>query len=196
MPAKPLHNETELLAKVAGGDQRAFRIIYEYYGGKTYLFAMRILNSDVLAEEVMQLTMLKLWQLGEELKEINNLDAYLNTITRNTCYNVIRRRKLEHQANEYIRLNYSDVDNDTEELIKLNETKKVLQDAIDALPQYHRAVYQLCHQEGLKYEEAAERLNLSKSTVQTYMKLSLRFLRNHLAKNGDIGVLIIIFKLF
>lgn len=196
MANKSLPDERELLAKVAGGDQRAFRMIYDFYSKKTYLFALRILNSEVMAEEVMQVTMLKIWQLGEGLNEISHLDAYLNTITRNTCYNMIRRLKLERKASEHISADFSELDDDTQQLIQLNETKKILRDAVDALPVYQRQVYQLCHQEGLKYEEAAERLNLSKSTVQTYMKLSLRFLRDRLAKDGEITAMLIILKLF
>lgn len=196
MATIPLENEPELLAKVARGDQRAFKLIYDYYSKKSYFFAFKILGDEAKAEEVMQLTMLKLWQKGEELKFIVNLDSYLNVITKNTCYNVLRRSKLEQKANEYFGNNHSEIDDDTQLVIQLNETKRILQNGVDALPAYQREVYQLCHQQGLKYEEVAERLNLSRSTVQTYMKLSLRFLRDYLSKNGDIAVFIIILKLF
>jgi RNA polymerase sigma-70 factor (ECF subfamily) len=194
MAKMTLDNESELLGRIADGDQRAFRVLYDFYGKKAYLFALRILGSELLAEEVMQLSMLKVWQLGEGLRSIVNLDAYLNTLTRNTCYNLLRRAKLEKKLSAHIGGNYSELHDDTQELIQLNETKKVLQNAIDALPLYQRQVYVLCHQEGLKYEEAAERLNLSRATVQTYMKLSLRFLREELAKNGNIAVIVILYS--
>lgn len=189
-------DEKELLEKVADGDQHAFRIIYDRYSKKIYYFASRILNSDVLAEEVMQVVMLKLWQMGPELHGINNLEAYLNKTSRNSCYNVLRRLKLEHKASDDLAKDWSEDHNDTEELILLNETKKLVQDGLDAMPAYQRQVYELCYQQGLKYEEAAEKLGLSVNSVQSYMKLALRFLRNYIRTHTDVAVLLIILKLF
>ncbi|MNY40859.1 Sigma-70, region 4 [compost metagenome] len=53
-------------------------------------------------------------------------------------------------------------------------------------------MYHLCHQEGLKYEEVAERLNISKLTVKTHMQHALRFLRNYVSTHTDIAVLVIL----
>lgn len=189
-------DEKELLERVATGDERAFRTIYDRYSKKVFYFANHILNSDVLAEEVMQVVMLKLWQMGPELAIINNLEAYLNTASRNSCYNVLRRLKLEHKASDDLAKDWTENHNDTEELILLNETKKLVQDGLNAMPAYQRQVYELCYQQGLKYEEAAEKLGLSVNSVQTYMKLALRFLRHYIRTHTDVAALLIILKLF
>lgn len=178
------------------GDEHAFGILYEQYHKKIYVFALQILNAQTFAEEVMQVTMLKLWQMGNALTTINNLDAYLKTIAKNTAYNMLRRLKLEQSASEMMSSDWTENHNDTEEQIILNDTKKILEEAIAALPPQQRLVYQLCHQEGLKYEEVAEKLNLSPLSVQTYMKLALRFLRNYVSKRTDIGALLIILKFY
>ena len=194
MAIKPLFDDLLLLQKIAEGDQNAFRTLYDRYSKKVYLFAFRILNSEDEAEGVMQEVLLKIWQT-ENHNQITNLEAYLKVASRNYCYNVFRREKRQAKANSEFKKEWVENHNETEEHILLNDTRKILLQAVDMLPPQQKLVYQLCHQEGLKYEEAAQRLKLSTLTVQSYMKLALRFLRNHMAKHTGNAALLIIFKL-
>jgi len=195
MSIKPLFNNSELLAKVAEGDQRAFRTLYDFYHHRIYAFALHLLKSDILAEEIVQETFLKLWKQGYELNKIVNLESFLVTIARNRSLDVLRRTKLEIKTDQHLIKEWSETHNDTEESIILNDTRRVLQNAVDQLPPQQKQVYQLCHQEGLKYEEAAQKLNLSALTVQSYMKLALRNLRKHIKNHSDLSVLLILLKL-
>ncbi|WP_316816145.1 RNA polymerase sigma-70 factor [Pedobacter nyackensis] len=189
-------DEKVLLAKIARGREDAFAIIYNRFRKKIYTFSLQMLKSEEQAEEVMQETFLKLWQLQDDVERINNLEVYLRTLTRNKCLNVIRRLKLEVSADREMKWSWDEAHNETEEHILLRDTTNVLKAGIALLPQQQRQVYQLCREEGLKYEEVAERLNLSPLTVQTHMKMALRFLRNHLSKHTDLVILTIIFRLF
>lgn len=196
MTSAPPVNERELLIQVAEGNERAFEHIYHAYAKKVYAFALKTLRSNLLAEEVVQEVMLKIWRMGNELKRINHLESYIRTTARNISLNVLRRQEVVNRADQRLRNIWEEEHNETEELVILNDTKKVLEDAIALLPPQQREVYKLCHQQGLKYEEAAQRLKLSPATVATHMKLALRFLRTYIQNNTDLAVLIIIFKLF
>jgi len=196
MSVIPLHDECELLAKIAGGDEHAFQILYNRYYKKIYHFSLRILNSEILAEDVMQETMLKLWLLGEELYHIINLESFLRTVSRNKSFDVLRRIKFQDQARQKMGDNWSELTNETEEQVILNDTRQVLQYAITLLPEYQRRVYELCHIQGLKHEVVADLLNLSVLSVRTYIKRALFFLRNYVRKHTEIITLLIILKLF
>jgi len=196
MLLKPLTTERELLQQVAAGDQRAFRLLYESYYRKIFTQAMHLLHSETLAEEIMQEVFLKVWRLEDGLLQIASLDAYLKVLTRNLCLDTLRKLAREAKGARHLRLVYNEEHNETEESIILNDTRKVLADAIALLPKQQREVYQLCHQEGLKYEEAAERLNLSPLTVQTHMKRALRSLRGYIQSHTDVAALLIVLKLF
>jgi len=189
-------DEKMLLAKVARGREDAFAVIYNRFRKKVYTFSLQMLKSEERAEEVMQETFLKLWQLQDDLKNINNLEVYLRTLTRNKCLNALRRLKLEVNADREMKWSWEEAHNETEEQILLRDTTNILKAGIALLPQQQRQVYQLCREEGLKYEEVAERLNLSPLTVQTHMKMALRFLRAYLSKHTDVVILMIIFRLF
>ncbi|RYG18789.1 MAG: RNA polymerase sigma-70 factor [Chitinophagaceae bacterium] len=196
MISAPLFDERKLLKQIAEGDERAFDFIYHSYAKKVYLFAFKILRSATLAEEVVQEVMLKIWRMGGELTHIKNLEAYLRGASRNISLNVLRRQDVESRADQYLLKNWEEEHNETEELVLLNDTRKILDDAIALLPFQQREVYKLCHQQGLKYDEVAKKLNLAPSTVATHMKLALRFLRVYLQNHTDLAALVIIFKLF
>jgi RNA polymerase sigma-70 factor (ECF subfamily) len=187
--------EGALLSKVADGDHQAFRQIYQKYHNKIYTFSIRILHSQLLAEEVVQESMLKLWLMGPNVININNLDGYLKRIARNFAIDLLKRKELELKTDRKLGNTWEESHNETEEQILLNDVRKILNDGVSLLPEQQKLVYQLCHLEGLKYEEAANRLKLSVLTVQSYMKLALRFLRNYINAHTDVVVFLIILKL-
>ena len=190
-----LHNETELLDKISRGDPHSFSTIYHLYYDKIYRFSYRLLLSEELSEEVVQETMLLIWQGGNGLREIRNLDAYLKTIAKRKVIALFRRKSIEDRAVTELKASYSEIDHETEESILYRESRKILDEGIMLLPGQQRLVYKLCYQEGLKYEEAAEKLQISHGTVQSHMKQALKFLRNHLSGHSDLAALIVIFRL-
>lgn len=191
----PLNKESDLLAKIAEGDERAFKIVYEFYQHKIYTFCLPILHSEILSEEVVQESMLKLWSMGYQLKTIVNLDGYLKSIARNRALDLLRQQKLVARADHKLSNSWTEAHNETEEQIMLNDTNKVLKDAIDQLPRQQKLVYELSQQKGLKNDDIAVQLNLSPATVQTHLKLAKKFLREQIRKNTDIAILIILLKL-
>ena len=189
-------SEQELLCMVAEGSPIAFKVLYDKYQKKVYSRALFLLKSDVLAEEVLQEVMLKLWQSAGKMNADSHLEAYLATLTRNRSFQILRRKVLEAKTSLALGKNWSESHNETEEHILMEDTRNILGRGIALLPPQQKLVYQLCHLEGLKYEEAARQLQLSPETVKSYMKLSLRFLRDYMAKNTDVLGILVILKLF
>ncbi|MCR8556935.1 sigma-70 family RNA polymerase sigma factor [Mucilaginibacter sp. BJC16-A38] len=195
MPVKPLFDERELLAKVAAGDQRAFKLLYEVYKKKIYTYSAGLLHSDILAEEVMQEVFLKIWRMGEGLTAIDNFPAFIKTMARNRSLDAMRKLVASAKAEQLLTQNYAEAHNETEETILLNETRKLLEAAINLLPRQQKEVYLLCQQDGLRYEDVADKLDISINTVKTHMKRALSFLRTHVASNSDIAAILIILKI-
>ena len=196
MLINPLQNDLELKAKIARGDQYAFTLIYKRYYPIIYGFAQHLLHDDEPAVDLVQETMLHIWQLGSKLDAVNNLEGYIKTFARRRAVDILRHRAVEQRADQMMGDKWKEGHNDTEEAILLGEGRKILQNGIDLLPRQQRLVYQLCQQEGLKYEEAAQSLGISTGTVKTHLKLGMRFLREHIKNNTDIAIFFILFKLF
>nr|WP_121272088.1 sigma-70 family RNA polymerase sigma factor [Pedobacter schmidteae] len=196
MVIKSLQEETELLAKIAGGDQLAFKVVYDRYYREIYNFAFKWLQDKEPAREIVQETMLHLWQLGYKLIDIHNVESFLKTIAKRKAIDAFRKKVLQEKSVRMLANAYIDGHNETEEGILMREARNILAQGISLLPYQQQQVYRLCHQEGLKYEEAARQLGIAHGSVQTHMKLALKFLRAHILKNTDVAALLVILKLF
>jgi len=191
-----ISNVPELLKGIGEGNEVAFKQIYEYYFPKIQTFAFRVLHDNTHAQEVAQEVMLEFWQMGSGLEAIRNLDAFLKTIAKRRTIDTWRRCQTKRAAEHAMWTDWKESNEETEERVILNETRQIIEEAIHLLPPQQRTVYQLCQQEGLKYEEAARRLDIAPGTVQTHMKLALRFLRSYLRQRVDIAILLIVFNLY
>ncbi|MNK14980.1 ECF RNA polymerase sigma factor SigE [compost metagenome] len=186
------NDDKELLQLVSTGDAKAFSIIFHRYSPKVYTYALKLVKSDILAEEITQEVFLKIWNLDAQLSEIENIDAYLRVLTRNHTLKILRRIALEIKTHRMMVHDYHEDHNETEEYIIFKDSEKILNQAIEQLPAQQKLVYSLCHQEGLKYDEVAQKLNISKLTVKTHMQHALRFLRNYVSTHTDIATLVIL----
>lgn len=196
MPVNPLTDEQSLLEQIAAGGELAFRKVYNHYYPEIYGFARHLLRSDELALDVVQESMLHIWQQGDKLKVIYNLQGYLKTFVQRRVIDLLRSQQIHKRAEKELAGSWKETHNDTEEGIILKESRKILEDGILLLPKQQQMVYRLCQQQGLKYEEAAMQLNISSGTVKTHLKMAMRFLRVYIKNNSDVAVLFVFFKLF
>jgi RNA polymerase sigma-70 factor (ECF subfamily) len=184
MGDKNLLNETALLARIAGGDEHAFREVFDHYQQFVFTFAQKITHSNADAEEIVQDIFLKVWFNRNQLLTIENFGAYLNRLVRNHAFNLLRHEAVISRVKTEMVLNSSDNDLGTQQALDYKETKELLADVVSRLPQQQRSVYTLCHSEGLKYDEAATQLNISPDTVHYHMKLALATIREHFKRHA------------
>lgn len=176
-----------IITHVAEGNAHAFRRIFDAFSPKVYAFALKLTRSEQLSEEIVQEVFLKIWTGRSSLRDINYFPSYLYTITRNHTFNVLKKIATEQRALSLLSRELSEIDTSSEEEgTHYQEQYNIFVKALEKLPPQQRLVYCLCHQEGLKYEEAAQRLNISRLTVKTHMQKALRSLKAHL--NTSIGL--------
>lgn len=184
MAIKPLENESVLLAQISEGDHRAFCNLFDHYEQYVYGFGRKLTRSNDQAEEIVQDVFLKIWVGREKLVNIENFEAYLNRLVRNQSYSMLRQNLSHAKGMDKISSSTSEMEDSLEAQIEYKETVKILNDAILSLPEQQRRVYDLCHIQGLKYDEAAEKMNISADTVHYHMKLALKSIRAHFNKNA------------
>lgn len=184
MAVKQLLNEKELLRLVAEGNQVAFTTLFKHYHKYIFAFGKKLTHSEELAAEIVQDIFLKLWIKRERMVQIDNFGAYLTRTVQNHSFNVLRQLAQDKRLNSKLNLALTEIDNNTNRLLDYNETVQLLNEALNTLSHQQRTVYTLCHQEGFKYAEAAEKMNISTQTVHEYMKIALAKIRTHFKKNG------------
>jgi RNA polymerase sigma-70 factor (family 1) len=174
-----LLDEKELLIKIAAGDQLAFASIFRHHHKLVYNFALRLTRSRDHAEEIVQKIFIKIWLNRAQLPEIANFGAYLNRSARNESYSVLRT--IAAKAIREVELTDEGLicSSDSTHRLIYNESSAILKKAVESLPPQRRLVYQLCHEQGLKYDEVALQLNISPGTVHKHMKLALKSIREN-----------------
>lgn len=184
MPVNALYNEKELLSQIANGDEIAFNALFNHYQRKIFSISWKLTGVRSAAEDVVQEVFIKLWVHKENLPEIDNFNAYINRVVSNHIYNMLRKVAHENTfLKETIASRRGDADN-CMDTISYRELQNTLHRIITQLPPQQKRVYQLSRDEGLTYEEIAERLHIGKATVKTHMIEALRAIRVHLKNNG------------
>lgn len=168
----------EILIRLSNDEGAAFEELFKRYSHKVQTFAFKLTRSNVLAEEILQDVFIKIWTNRKTLASVDHFPSYLYTVTTNHTLNVLKRLALEKTATvvfgREILPTYHDPDADI-----YMERQKALNRFVSSMPSQQRQVYTLCHQQGLKYEEVAKRLKISRLTVKTHMQQALRAIRSH-----------------
>ncbi|WP_353184569.1 RNA polymerase sigma-70 factor [Parapedobacter lycopersici] len=174
-----LYNEPELLRLIVEeNDEIAFRKLFDHYVDRLCGYACKIVKSEEIAEEIVMNVFLKIWLNHHKLLTIARFDAYLYSIVRNQSLNVIKRAEHELRIiRELSQTNTRHVES-TEETVIYNDYKQLLHQTVDRLPPQQRLIYLLSREEGLKYDEIAVNLSLSKNTVKSHLKKAISTLRN------------------
>jgi RNA polymerase sigma-70 factor (family 1) len=181
----------DLLSRLSKNDEHAFRLIFHAFSDRVYSFSLRLTRSQETAEEMVQEVFLKIWINRASLAGVENFNGYLYTITRNLSFNALKRISIEEKAKTTLQRELADKHSDTEETVIHRDYQQLLNRAISHLPPQQRLVYSLCHQEGLRYEEVAQRLKISRLTVKTHMQQALRTLKAQFAHVVRMGMVFV-----
>jgi RNA polymerase sigma-70 factor (family 1) len=186
-----VYNEKELLALVAGGDEKAFRKLFHQYWDNIYGVALMLTKSPAMAEDMVQEIFLKLWLKREQLGEVDNFQNYLFIIARNHIFDLLRKKSREQEFYNQLVSYFQEGPDSPEQQLLHKESKNLLQKAINSLPDQQRKVYLLSRDQGLKQDEIAAQLGISKNTVRNHMAKALQTLREVLTQQASGSLLLI-----
>jgi RNA polymerase sigma-70 factor (family 1) len=159
---------------VSKDDQAAFKKIYKGYYNRLFRLALSIVKSEELANEVYDDVMLNIWQKRRDLTHVNNFTVYLYVSVKNASLRQLSKLgKISH-----IRIDENfDIQDTTptmqEEMMSL-ELLAIINQSIAELSPQCKQVFKLVKEDGLKYKEVAEILNVSVKNVEYHMGNALK----------------------
>ncbi|SDE03243.1 RNA polymerase sigma-70 factor, ECF subfamily [Mucilaginibacter pineti] len=186
--------ELELIRKLKEQDEQAFSHLYNLYVKRIYAFVLSILKSPVLTEDVVQDTFVKLWESTAFLQTDRSLLPFLFTIARNTSLNMIRRASRETWITDEIAMYSIDLAEDAHQYTQRKQTSGFIIDAINQLPPQRKLIYDMCRNDGYSYKQAAEKLGISSSTVNSQMVKAIKFIKAYMIRHGALFLLLLIKK--
>ncbi len=169
-------NTNELQMRIAlYEDMEAYHALYNLYYDNLHFFCFSFVKSKEVAEEVVSDVFIKLWQIRNQLQDINNLKVYLYSIAKNFCLNYITR----HFKNPVTSLDDLDIEpvvtmNNPEELCISSDLVNRIRQVIGQLPPQCRLIFQLVKEDGMRYKEVAEVLNISPLTVRNQLAIAIK----------------------
>ncbi|MEQ8455431.1 MAG: sigma-70 family RNA polymerase sigma factor [Sandaracinaceae bacterium] len=169
-----------LVERVQGGDEQAFRTLYERYHRRAFAVAFGVVKNKQDALDVVQDGFVKVHKHIGKFQGTSSFYTWLYRIIMNLSIDHVRRRKNSKglEYDDAVRREADEVAGDgtlLPRILDANPGKTVvrrellekIQGALDELPEYHREVILLREIEGLSYEEMSEALGVPKGTIMS-----------------------------
>ncbi|MDT8401272.1 MAG: RNA polymerase sigma-70 factor [Bacteroidales bacterium] len=134
-----------------------------------------------LATDIAQEVFMQVWEKKFEIRD-GKIKSLLYKMAGDLFISRYRRMELEQRYVNSIELDY--MEESPEEMAELKELTTKYESSLAALPENQRSVFLMSRNEGLKYGEIAERLNISVKAVEKRMNKALAFLRDALDYKG------------
>jgi RNA polymerase sigma-70 factor (ECF subfamily) len=173
-------SDVALMARVARGDELAFRQLSRRHIPAMLGLARRVLGNAADAEDVVQEAMLRVWTHAPRWQPLAAFRTWLTRVVVNLCLDRKRRKPWValDTAGEIV-----DPTPGFTEVAEQNERERMLSAAIAELPERQRTAIVLTYSEGMTNAQVAEVLDTSVSAVETLLIRGKKSLR---AKLGDL----------
>ena len=135
---------------------------------KLYRMALRITFDTAEAEDIVQDTLIKVWDKREEWPQLASIEAYCMTICRNLSLDRREKKEAQHIALDENLHNRPDVSTPYDKMAA-SDSIRILGELLKGLPQTQQDIVQLREIEGKSYKDIATVLNLSEEQVKVYL---------------------------
>ena len=178
IPDDSIAGDDALMARLAGGDARAFEAIVNRELDRALAVARRVVGNDAEAEDVAQEALLRLWGRAAKWRPGQaRIRTWLYRVSVNLSIDRLRQRKGELVAEppEWSQ------PADQQQSIEQQELSRSMDSALQALPDRQRIALVLFHYEGASMAEVAEVLETSADAVESLLARGRRTLKKRLA---------------
>jgi RNA polymerase sigma-70 factor (ECF subfamily) len=184
----PEIDESALLESLRSGDERAFEAAVRLFSGRLYAVALRFLKTEEDARDAVQDAFLSAWRSLDRFEGGARLSTWLHRIVVNAALMKLRtrRRKPEESIEDYLPRFLEDGhaaeppvlwQDSAIEALSRAETRRIVREGIDRLPESYRTVLLLRDIEGYDTEDTARLLETTANAVKVRLHRARQALR-------------------
>jgi RNA polymerase sigma-70 factor (ECF subfamily) len=176
--------DLQLIEECRGGNFNNFRKLVELTSPFAYSVAFRMLGDDELAKDVVQETMVTIWQKLKKIKTAEVYKTWIYRIVVNKCYDQMRKRKRnpEFIADELTwKLIANKISEGPSAALENKETTMIITLLTEHLSTRQKTVFVLSDLEGMSNDEVSEITGISKSAV----KANLHYARKSISEKVE-----------
>lgn len=167
------------IAALKNDDLGVFRVIYQQHHAKLFHYIHSRTQSEYLAQEVVQITFIRLWEKRNSLSDDFAVDIQLFRIAKTVMIDELRKEQVRTKHNElsnrYVGDSYDDF-----QIENKDDLKRVFAE-LENLPHTRKKVFKLSREHGLSYKQIAEIMSISPKTVENHISRAIKQLRNSIS---------------
>ena len=184
-------SDRDILDVFVKNRKEGVRMLFDRYYRPLVLYAGSLIDDDTMAEDLVQEFFVRLWE-DDYLKHIEEkaLSSYLFSSVRNSCYTYMHKKDVLRMRVDYTAI---DVVADTATMLNQDIVDRVMA-VIGRMPEQTRKVVDYVLMRDMKYQDAADELQVSLNTVKTLLRNGMRILREELKGDEELMLLLIISK--
>lgn len=169
-----LITDQHLVESIKNSSQAVFELVFNFYYSGLVVYADQIIKNMSVSEDIVQSVFMKLWETRETI-EIRSLRSYFIQCVKNRCIDHLRNQQVKNRFDNRIPEEIQFLRD--EDLWTKTELNDLIEQSVESLPPRCREIFKMSRFENLKIAEIADKLGISKRTVETQISKALKVLR-------------------
>lgn len=153
-----------------------------------YRLALRITLDSAEAEDIVQDTLIRIWNRREQWDEIENMEAFALTICRNLALDRAEKQENNHLELDEQRMECPDQAPTPLDHAQQHDRIKLVRQLVDSLPEKQRSCVQLRDFEGKPYKEIADILGITEQQVKVNIFRARQTIKQRFKQIDDYGL--------
>jgi RNA polymerase sigma-70 factor (ECF subfamily) len=172
--------DAQLIALIVRGENWALSEIHDRYIRLVFSLALKTLNDQASAEEIVQQVFTEVWRQARHYRlERGKFSAWVSTITRHLCIDELRRRRVRPMTEPgyWESLDRLAGNDDPAQDVQDTFEQARIRKALQQIPTQERIVIELAFWGGMTHREIALHSHSPLGTVKTRLRLGIRRLK-------------------
>jgi RNA polymerase sigma-70 factor (ECF subfamily) len=171
-----------LIARIAGGDELAMRLLFGRHKVRVYRFVLRLVRNAATAEELLSEVFLEVWRQAGKFEGRSTVSTWMLSMARYMAFASMRRapEQLEEEKAERI----EDTTDDPETTLAKKDKASVLRECMALLSLEHQEIVDLVYYHEKSVREVAQIAGIPEATVKTRMFYARKKLSEFLKERG------------
>jgi RNA polymerase sigma-70 factor (ECF subfamily) len=184
-PKSQSNSDDELIAKIAAGNRLAMQVLYARHHTRVYRFALRLVGSNAVAEDLTSDVFLSVWRQAHRFEGRSAVTTWLLAIARYKALAELRRRPVA--LSEEAHAEVADSADDPEVALQSKHRGEILRRCLAQLSREQREIIDLVYYHEKSVQEVAAIVGIPGNTVKTRMFYARRRLSELLAAQGIVA---------
>jgi len=176
----------DLISKLKKGNSEAYKVFFDAFYERLYAYSFQYVKDRFVAEEIVENTMVILWERRRKMDTISSVKSYLYAIVRNASLDYLKKQNKRIPLD----LDSHDLSVSLDPFVLEEEVHGLLNEALNSLPEKCRKVFKLSCIEGIKYKDIAEDMQISLNTVKSQRARAIQLLKQKLKGNPLLEILL------